>query len=522
MRSSVLLVPLLASAMLFSACNQTVTDYGVLMGTVSEPLGIGVGDVTITLGEASTTTNGQGFFVLTELAEVERGVVTFEKNGYVATTEIAHIRLGQSNWLEIVMTPHDTPTAVDNSTGGTVTNAAGASVTLPVNFARDSAGEAWVGAVDVALTVLDPSTDLGLATFPGDFRGTPVADTELLLRSYGYLDVRFLDPSTGAELDPTPGALFDVSVPVPASMQVSAPAAPTLWSVDETNGYWFAAATAAFDGTHCTATVSTLSDLNCAVSVDRAYLTGRVVDCDRDGSPVVAGARVTGQGAGWLSTDSSTNETGAFRIPVAANEAGMIWPAKHGVRGSAVSFTSLDAGATLQLDDLCLDVPPLIFALVWNGEPRDLDSHLSVPTDPREHLYFANSQVSVADLDTDDVDGYGPEIVTVYDLPRGNWRYSVHHYAGASDMTEGGATALMLIEGQGIRVETPPRGGQAVNDVWQVWDFGVRKDEVKGIRAVRRIVESSGSTDMSAFDPTSSSSIDTDSPISSDPTDYGF
>jgi|GEM_PF-4326480 len=275
---------------------------------------------------------------------------------------------------------------------------------------------------------------------------------------HGFVDIQLLDPASGARVDRTPGTTFEVAMPLPPAMQTAAPAEMPLWFFDEAAGHWFEESTATVDGTHCSGTLPHLSFWSCAVAAE----------------------------------------------------------------DTRIGFAAAAAEQTHDVGDLCLDVPPVIIALLWSGVPQDLDSHLSVPTDPREHLYFANRPVSIAELDTDDTDGFGPEIVTIHELPAGTFRYSVHHYAGSSDMSQEGARALMLVEGQGIWRETPPNGGQGLNDVWQVWDFGTRKGKVNWVRPQRRVVESLGATDLSAFDPTESRNQTASSPISSAPEDFGF
>jgi hypothetical protein len=508
--------------LLLSSCALDLDAFGVVMGTVAGPDGLGVADVAVSVGEATTATNGQGFFVLDELAGLDRAVVTLHKSGFTTATEIVQVRTGEANWLQAVLTPFADRFRLPAADGGVVTTDSGASVTMPPGFAMGADGATEAGDVDVVVTTLDPSTAAGLAALPGEFLGTDELGTEGLLQVYGVVDIQLLDPTSGATVDRAPGTTFEVSIPVPAAMQADAPAELPLWFFDAAEGRWYEESTATFDGTHCSGTVPHLSFWACGVQPERSWVTGRVVDCDAEDAPV-RGARVTAEGGpGWSSEVSSTGEDGTFRLPVVAGQDASVWPSKHAEHGARIAFAAAAVDGSHDVGDLCLDVPPVIIALVWNGEPRDLDSHLSVPTDPREHLYFNNRPISIAELDTDDTDGYGPEIVTLHELPRGTYRYSVHHYAGNSDMSEEGAKALMLVEGQGIWRETPPSGGQGLNDVWQVWDFGTRNDAVNWVRPQRRIVASTGATDLSAFDPTESRTVDSSSLISNEPEDFGF
>lgn len=470
--------------------DPALVDFGVVMGTVIDPSGYGMGDVDIYVGDATTHTNSQGFFVLDGLSASDRQVVTFRKDGFVMTSEVVRIQSGESTWVEARMVAHDTVTSVDSASGGTVTSSDGASVTLPAGFAVGPDGSAWSGPVDVAVTWFDPSTEVGLDAFPGDFMGTRMDDSETFLVSYGYVDVSLFDPSTGEPLDSAPGATFDLSMPVPADMQADAPATIPLWYFDEEAGEWMEESSATLNGTTYTGTVPHLSIWNCDVAADRSYVIGRVVDCDDGGDPV-KGARVTVKGQrGWTSGETSTPPDGTFRIPVDSNHNCTIWPAKNGEEGEHLPFVSADTDGTYDVGDLCLGVPPVKITLTWQGEPRDLDSHLTSPVgvEEREHLYYANQSITDATLDTDDTDGFGPEIVTIYALEDGVYRYSVHHYSGESTMSTEGATALMIIDGLGIYRSNPPAGGMGTGDVWQVWDLTVADGEVQAVTPLNSMV----------------------------------
>ncbi len=500
--SSLSLALVAAAALALTGCPKGLVSFGVVMGTVQDPYGAGLGEVVVSLGDQTVVSSGQGWFVLDELDEADRAVVTFRKAGYVMTSEITRVRIGESSFLDAVMAPASPPQTVSGIIGGTVTSPDGASVTLPPNFAVRPGGLAWTGDVNVAVTLFDPSTDAGLAAFPGEFIGTRLDGSDALLVSYSFMDVSLSDPATGEPLDSANGPVFGLSMPVPAVMQAEAPATIPLWRFDEESGRWFEESSATFDGTRYTGSVTHLSIWNCDVAADRSYVIGRVIDCDDGGDPV-KGARVTVKGVrGWTSGETSTPEDGRFRIPVDSNHSCTIWPSKNGEEGVRLDFVSADTGGELDVGDLCLGVAPVKVTLTWNAVPQDLDSHLTTPGAPREHLYYANRPITDASLDTDDTDGYGPEVVTIYDLVPGDYRYSVHHFSGDSDMSTEGATALMIVDGQGIYAETPPAGGTGAEDVWLVWDFTVDANgRVSAVNAQRDIVKVGAGDGASVYDP---------------------
>lgn len=478
-------------ALVLSACpNKGLVSFGVVMGTVTDTNGYGLADVVVSLGDETVTTSGQGWFVLDELDEMERAVVYFRKAGYVMTSEVTRVRVGESSFLDAVMMPVGVQQTVSGTAGGTVTTPEGGSVVLPPNFAVGPGGTPWTGDVTVGVTLFDPSTEAGLEAFPGEFLGTRLDGSQALLISFAFMDVSLFDPATGAPLDSAVGPTFGLTMPVPAVMQAEAPATIPLWYFDEEAGRWFEESSAVFDGTRYSGNVNHLSIWNCDVAADRSYVVGRVIDCDDGGDPVM-GARVTVKGVrGWTSGETSTPSDGTFRIPVDSDHDCTIQPSKNGEFGDIVSFHSAGTDGVYDVGDLCLGVAPVKITLTWKEQPRDLDSHLTVPTDPREHLYYANRPITDANLDTDDTDGFGPEVVTIYELIPGEYRYSVHHFSGESNMTAEGATALMIVDGLGIYSENPPDGGEGVEDVWQVWDFTVNGNgRVAAVNPQRRIAK---------------------------------
>lgn len=92
--------------------------------------------------------------------------------------------------------------------------------------------------------------------------------------------------------------------------------------------------------------------------------------------------------------------------------------------------------------------------LTWGQNPADLDSHLTGPAADatRWHVYF-NGKTSgdMCGLDVDDVSSYGPETMTCprtgttsTTLRPGVYRYSVHHYAGTTNI--GASSANVRLE----------------------------------------------------------------------------
>ncbi|MBZ4043829.1 tetratricopeptide repeat protein [Flavobacterium hibisci] len=70
--------------------------------------------------------------------------------------------------------------------------------------------------------------------------------------------------------------------------------------------------------------------------------------------------------------------------------------------------------------------------LNWGKYPSDLDSHL---TFPGNHIFFQQKEGSLANLDVDDTDSYGPETITIENKKFGEtYHYFVHDYSNKNDL----------------------------------------------------------------------------------------
>lgn len=96
--------------------------------------------------------------------------------------------------------------------------------------------------------------------------------------------------------------------------------------------------------------------------------------------------------------------------------------------------------------------------LSWGSIPWDLDSHLRGTTDSGEDVYVSwYHDVSMgggnvlAELDVDDVDGYGPETTTIYDI-NGVYNFTVNDYRNTGLIESSEATVTVYLPGESPKV----------------------------------------------------------------------
>jgi uncharacterized protein YfaP (DUF2135 family) len=84
-------------------------------------------------------------------------------------------------------------------------------------------------------------------------------------------------------------------------------------------------------------------------------------------------------------------------------------------------------GMTYAISPVMTQLDGLRVVLNWGASPKDLDSHLVFPGN---HIYWLHKTGTAAMLDVDDVDGFGPETVTIDKKEQGKkYIYAVHNYA---------------------------------------------------------------------------------------------
>ena len=76
---------------------------------------------------------------------------------------------------------------------------------------------------------------------------------------------------------------------------------------------------------------------------------------------------------------------------------------------------------------------------------------------------------TIAELDVDDTNGYGPETITLYDL-NGTYRYVVVDYRTTYTLQEYGAIVKVYLPGQNpVTITVEP--GAGIQNIWEVFEL---------------------------------------------------
>jgi uncharacterized protein YfaP (DUF2135 family) len=214
-------------------------------------------------------------------------------------------------------------------------------------------------------------------------------------------------------------------------------------------------------------------------------LKGRVVNA-LNGSPII-GATVTIVGTSFTTTTDSKGRYSFADVPVDTYDV----RAQRSGFSTAISPVTLVANDTTTLNFALSLRGDLRLVLVWNTLESDLDLHLSAPTPPsgRVHVFFDQAApVDYASLDMDDINGEGPETISVKDSPShgGDFVAGDYHVWVDNFPTDPGDNADMKVSEATVTLfgRTMQVGQWAVGDasgastsrLWHVIDFTIDAD----------------------------------------------
>lgn len=174
-----------------------------------------------------------------------------------------------------------------------------------------------------------------------------------------------------------------------------------------------------------------------------------------------------------------------------------------------VTFEEGANNLTIQTMVEHLDQGGYRIVLTWGTTPEDLDAHLTGPTgvgSGKFHVYFGIRQPanSNSTLDVDDLNGGGPETITITAVKQGKYRFSVHNYtAQGNDGADGiklSPAVVELYDHTGlINTFTPPNTGTAEKNTWRVFEINVTSALVPTVSNSNSYRMAAGVFDTSTF-----------------------
>lgn len=272
---------------------------GSLTGFVVDADGSPVEDAQVQLGSQQTNTDAYGHFFFRNIQMNSKGqFLTVNKAGFFEGSRRFFPLAGEESRVKIALLPKTFSHSFESQLGATVEANGGAQVIFPPSAIRTANGDAYTGTVQVAAFWMDPSSTDILDQMPGNLQGISTSATEVALATFGMIAVELQSPS-GQKLNIAQGSKATLSMPIPASMQATAPAVMPLWSFYNGYGLWVEEGEATRQGNRYVGDVSHFSFWNCDLPYTYVDFSAQVVSAS--GNPLTnMKVQVRIASSGWI------------------------------------------------------------------------------------------------------------------------------------------------------------------------------------------------------------------------------
>lgn len=316
----------LLAAFVFSSCkknpdsdsNDTRPDFNtkvtasLVSGFVTDENDAPVLNAAVVVGTKIVATDKYGYFEAGNIEVVKTAAtVTVNKTGYFKAIKTFAAEAGKGAFFRIQLIPKTIVGTISAAVGGTVTLPNGLAIKFPAGAITDvTTNKPYTGDVRVSAKLIS-ATDPDLnSIMPGDLRGVNSNNSLRLLTTYGMAAVELSGPA-GEFLQISDGKKAILYMPIPASLQASAPASIPLWYFDENSGLWREEGSAAKTGNMYVGEVSHFSFWNCDVPNTYVQFNCTVVNAAGQLVPYVF-VRVTALSSGINFSDYGYTDTAGY------------------------------------------------------------------------------------------------------------------------------------------------------------------------------------------------------------------
>lgn len=318
--------------LLFVACNRDLSYVGApdptpvvpepltanLTGTVLDENGQPLASALVRVGNATVTSNNIGYFRINNAAlDKKQSLVKVERAGYFTGYRVFSATEA-TNQVVVRLIRKTLAGTVNLATGGDINTTNGIKITFPANsVVMASSGAPFTGTMNVFAAYIDPTSPEIAQNVPGSLMADDKNGQRVTLASYGMVAVE-LQSASGDKLQLKSGARATLILPIPASLQASAPSVIAMWSVDENTGIWKEEGMGSRQGNNYVGAVSHFSFWNYDIGIPAIQL-GMTLRTS-DGQPLVhALVRLT-RTVNNYSTYGYTDTLGRVSGLVPANE----------------------------------------------------------------------------------------------------------------------------------------------------------------------------------------------------------
>lgn len=285
-------------------------------GRVVDESGNPVANVSITVGNKTTSTDAHGLFVVKDASVKEKlAYVKAQKSGYFSGSRSLIPTTSSSNYVMIQLMTLNVAGTIASGTEATVTTNDGAAIWFNGEYV-DQSGNAYTGTVTVAAKYLPPFDASTSEQMPGMLYAENLAGESGALVTYGMIVVELFG-SAGQSLNIASGSYATLIMPVADQQASSAPSTIPLWFFDEVAGYWIEEGSATLMDGNYVGRVNHFTFWNCDSFYDDCQHNGLVLD---DAGNPAGNATVEINCAGGANTIGFTNPDGTFFTYLPANQ----------------------------------------------------------------------------------------------------------------------------------------------------------------------------------------------------------
>ncbi|MEZ5047395.1 MAG: carboxypeptidase-like regulatory domain-containing protein [Chitinophagaceae bacterium] len=296
-----LLLAVTAISLLFSACRRhnygnqvSGTPYdnskmivASVAGFITDEQGSPIENASVRTGNNTTMTDANGYYYFKNITTPEHATtIHASKPDFFEGSRSFMAKLNHTHTASFTLLSKGTPQTFTSSNGGTVAFAGGLSFTFSANsVVNKNTGAAYAGQVFVYAKKIDPTTQLGQSSMPGDLRGlTATNSEERMLQSFG-MSVTELYAADGSPLQVADNSEVTMSLEVPATLVANAPASIPLWYYDSAKEMWVEDGYATLQGNKYVGKVTHFSFWNCDTP-QAANITIEMTLQDQLGNPL--------------------------------------------------------------------------------------------------------------------------------------------------------------------------------------------------------------------------------------------
>ncbi|NAZ45098.1 tandem-95 repeat protein [Vibrio toranzoniae] len=214
---------------------------------------------------------------------------------------------------------------------------------------------------------------------------------------------------------------------------------------------------------------------------DETTVIGTVLDAET-GNPVVGADVTLTDNAGHTYT-TVTDQSGNYTVNGPVVDQGSVTIEQEGsITSSFLVPAGEDVNGGVTAISEVLEETDMRIVVTWGESPRDMDNHLwlydTENGNELDHIYYRDmshdlGEGNVVQQDVDDVNGHGPETITIPNYQDADMHYSVHNYTNRSWDVDGVEDVQVQVFVGDTLVETfsPDLADNPSGDHWHVFDI---------------------------------------------------